>query len=140
MALAANLPASLVVLNLNLLNCGCWNASAEALAEKLPADLNRLTLVLGGNGVRTSHIEWRGARALAQNLPRSLTQLSLHFGECRFGDAGAQALAEKLPSGLTELSLFLHDTGMGEYGARALADNFARLKKLKILVLCVNYN
>jgi len=134
-ALAANLPACLVVLKLSLLCCGCTNGSAVALAETLPAGLNRLTLILGGEGGRTPGIEESGVRALAEKLPRNLTQLCLHLGECSVGEAGVQALAANLPPGLTELSLFFGDCGMDKYGARTLAENFHRLSVLQILVL-----
>ena len=84
---------------------------AIALAKRLPHS-NITTLYLCSN-----HIGVRGAKALANGLPKGLKQFAISWN--KIGVLGAKALINKLPKELR----FLHISGnaIGDSGALALA-------------------
>lgn len=123
--LAEKLPASLRSLSLNFGSCKeIKDDGLMMLAEKLPSSLQKLHLDLK----YCKKVGDMTMAALGKNLSRceSLTELSLHFGDCELiYDAGVVALAKGLPQAIEWLELNLwRCRNVGDTGIMYIAQCF----------------
>lgn len=114
LAVALETQHQLQELRVDLAGCGALgDAAVAALGTRLPGQLRRLALGLGGTG-------WGGtaASALAAHLPGALEELELRCGSSdALTDAAAKTLARGLPRALKKLQVWAE----GPWAAEACA-------------------